>query len=99
MSEPSKKGIRAEGQLALGVRVQVLKRVSTWDEGKSNQAWELKPERERVFMGKGLPTRRKRSKEDEKMVAFRETDERRKNFKDNKKQVSHCERKDLKYVE
>lgn len=42
MSEPSKKGIRAEEQLALGVRVQVLKRVSTWDEGESNQAWGVK---------------------------------------------------------
>lgn len=57
---------------------------------------ELKPEQGSVHMGKGLPTR---SKEDGEMVAFRETDERGKNLKDNRNQVSYCEGKDLKYVE
>lgn len=38
VSELSKKGIQAEGQLGMGVRVQVLKRVSTCEEGESNQA-------------------------------------------------------------
>lgn len=49
-------------------------------------------------MGKGLPQEEEVKKMGKWLLSGRLMKE-EKNLKDNRKQVSHCERKDLKYVE
>lgn len=47
-------------------------------------------------MGRQSPSRRKQSgKGDRKTVSFKETDQRIKSIKDNKRHVFHCRRKEL----